>query len=90
MDEVEQDLPKIEPVSSSPRTSNVPKTEWRSCCLVISPSAIKYFIQVGVLTALMAFSATMLVVDGRCESQRNYGSLLMLCLGTMVPSPKVN
>ena len=79
----------IEPVSalsSSPRNS---KKEWKSCCFSINQSAAKYFIQIGILTGLIIYSATMLVIDKDCESQRNYGSLLMICLGTLVPSPKM-
>ena len=75
----------VEPVSPSSRNPIV----WKSCCLTVNPSAIKYFIQVGVLVSLIIFSATMLVIDDRCESQRNYGSLLMVCLGTFLPAPKM-
>lgn len=78
----------IEPVvSSSPRNS---KAEWRSCCYTINPSSTKYFIQVAILASLIVYSATMLIVDGRCESQRNYGSLLMVCLGCFLPAPKMS
>lgn len=76
----------IEPVAPiSPRNA-----EWKSCCLTVNPSAVKYFIQVAILASLIAYSATMLIVDGRCESQRNYGSLLMVCLGVFLPQPKMN
>ena len=74
------------PVSSSPRNS---KKEWKSCCFRINQPATKYFIQVGILSGLIIFSATMLVVDKHCESQRNYGSLLMVCLGCFLPTPKM-
>ena len=73
----------VEPVNP---TSEV----WKSCCLTMNPSAVKYFVQVGILSSLIIFSATMLVVDNNCESQRNYGSLLMVCLGTFLPAPKIN
>ncbi len=78
----------IEPIApiSSPRNS---KNEWKSCCLTVNTSAVKYFIQIGVLSSLIIFSATMLVVDDRCESQRNYSSLLMVCLGCFLPTPKM-
>ena len=78
----------IEPVApASPRNS---KSEWKSCCLTVNPSAVKYFIQVAILASLIVYSATMLIVDGRCESQRNYGSLLMVTLGVFLPQPKMN
>jgi hypothetical protein len=63
---------------------------WKSCCFSINPSAVKYFVQVGILAGLIIYSATMLVVNPTCESQRNYGSLLMVCLGCFLPTPKMN
>ena len=82
----------IEPSTNRrPENSISPKekTEWRSCCFSINQSATKYFVQIGILSSLIVYSATMLVIDRNCESQRNYGSLLMICLGTLVPSPKM-
>ena len=81
----------IEPLVSV-RTENTPQskpTQWRSCCFTISPGAVKYFVQVGILAGLIIYSATMLVVNQSCESQRNYGSLLMVCLGCFLPTPKM-
>lgn len=63
--------------------------EWRSCCLKVDKNALKYFIQVGILGGLIIFSATMLVIDKDCNSQRNYSGLLMVCLGCFLPSPKL-
>lgn len=65
-------------------------TEWKSCCLRVDKSALKYFVQVGILGGLVIFSAVMLVIDKDCTSQRNYSGLLMVCLGTLIPSPKIN
>jgi hypothetical protein len=62
--------------------------EWRSCCFSINSSAAKYFVQATVLTSLITYSAVMLVVNEDCNSQRNYSSLLMMCLGILIPSPK--
>jgi hypothetical protein len=70
--------------------SNKEKQEWRSCCFSINQSAVKYFVQIGILSGLIIFSATMLVIDNNCESQRNYGSLLMVCLGCFLPTPKMS
>ena len=78
----------IEPLVSV-RTETPKQTQWRSCCFSINPQATKYFIQVGILSGLIIFSATMLVVNPACESQRNYGSLLMVCLGCFLPTPKM-
>jgi hypothetical protein len=63
--------------------------EWRSCCLKADKNMVKYISQVGILGGLIIFSATMLVSDKDCNSQRNYSSLLMICLGTLIPSPKL-
>ena len=65
-------------------------TEWISCCFKMNTSAVKYFVQVSILSGLIIYSAVMLVVSPDCNSQRNYGSLLMICLGTFIPSPKIN
>jgi len=63
--------------------------EWISCCIKMDKSAVKYFTQISVLTGLIVFSATMLVYDTDCNSQRNYASLLMVCLGCFLPQPKM-
>ena len=62
--------------------------EWRSCCFSINSAAAKYFVQASILTSLITYSAVMLVVNDDCNSQRNYSSLLMMCLGILIPSPK--
>ena len=64
--------------------------EWRSCCLKVDKNMVKYVIQVGILSGLIIFSASMLVVEKDCNSQRNYSGLLMVCLGCFLPSPKMN
>ncbi len=83
------DTISIEPCVTTP-VNRSKQTEWKSCCFKMNPSATKYFIQVGILSGLIVYSATMLVVNPDCNSQRNYGSLLMICLGTFIPSPKIN
>ena len=70
-------------------TEEEPNGEWKSCCLRVDKTMVKYIIQVGILGGLITFSACMLVVDRTCESQRNYSSLLMVCLGCFLPSPKM-
>jgi hypothetical protein len=77
MDEPTQPVPEIQ-------------EEWKSCCLKMDKNAVKYFFQVGVLTGLIIFSASMLVIDPDCNSQRNYSSLLMISLGIFLPQPKIN
>ena len=83
----------IEPIVSV-RTENIPmtttkSTQWRSCCFTINTSATKYFVQVSILASLIIYSATMLVIIPECNSQRNYSSLLLFCLGILTPTPKM-
>ena len=83
----------IEPLVSV-RTENtliIPKsTQWKSCCFSINPQATRYFVQVSILVGLIIYSATMLVVIPECNSQRNYSSLLLFCLGILTPSPRMS
>jgi len=65
-------------------------TEWKSCCYKLNPTMTKYFVQVSILSGLIVFSSVMLVKDTDCNSQRNYSSLLMICLGCFLPSPKMS
>ena len=70
-------------------TVNNTNETWKSCCLTMDKGAIKYFSQIFILSGLILFSATMLVIDKDCNSQRNYSSLLMICLGVFLPNPKL-
>lgn len=84
----------IEPIValSSIRSENTPKPNeriWRSCCFSINPVAAKYFVQVSILAGLIVYSAVMLVINQECNSQRNYSSLLLFCLGILTPAPKM-
>ena len=81
----------IEPVVSITgiNTQQPKQLIWKSCCFAVNPSAVKYFVQVLILWSLIVYSAVMLVVNPACESQRNYGSLLMVCLGCFLPAPKM-
>ena len=63
--------------------------EWKSCCLKVDKNMVKYIVQVGILSGLILFSASMLVIEKDCNSQRNYSSLLMISLGTLIPSPRL-
>ena len=65
------------------------ETIWRSCCLTIDRQAAKYFIQVAILSSLIILSSSMLVIDKECNSNRNWSSLLTLCLGVFLPAPKI-
>ena len=71
------------------RQSTMDKT-WKSCCFSVSPVAVKYFIQVATIGGLFTTSLVMLIVDDNCVSQRNWSSLLTLCIGILCPSPRMN
>jgi hypothetical protein len=78
----------IEPVCEIKTSKDA--TEWTSCCLRVDKNAVKYVVQVSILSGLIVFSAVMLVVEPQCESQRNYSSLLLFCLGILSPTPKMS
>jgi hypothetical protein len=81
-------IENISPISPK-EEAKVEENQWKSCCFTINPVATKYIVQVGILSSLIIYSAVMLVVNQDCQSQRNYGSLLMVCLGCFIPSPKM-
>ena len=62
---------------------------WKSCCFTINPAAVKFFIQVGIVSGLILASLTMLIYDKSCDSQRWWSGLLTLCLGVFLPAPKM-
>lgn len=62
---------------------------WKSCCLLVDKSAVKYFIQISILSSLILTSLTMLIYDKSCDSQRWWSGLLTLCLGVFLPAPKM-
>ena len=64
--------------------------ELKSCCFKIDHNAARFFSQIFVLIGLIVYSAVMLVVNEDCNSQRNYSSILTLCLGAFLPSPKIS
>ena len=67
---------------------NLQSKPWRSCCFEMDKSCVKYFTQVSILYLLIIYSCTMLIVVPDCESQRNISGLLMIAIGTLIPSPK--
>jgi len=68
----------------------LPKNELKSCCFKIDHNAARFFSQIFVLIGLIIYSAVMLVVNTDCNSQRNFSSILTLCLGAFLPSPKIS
>ena len=69
---------------------NESRNELKSCCFMIDHNAARFFSQIFVLIGLIVYSAVMLVANEDCNSQRNYSSILTLCLGAFLPSPKIS
>ena len=74
----------------SNESRNESRNELKSCCFKIDHNAARFFSQIFVLIGLIVYSAVMLVVNEDCNSQRNYSSILTLCLGAFLPSPKIS
>ena len=70
--------------------NNEEETEWKSCCLRVDKGMVKYIIQIGILGGLIIFSSVMLVLSPECNTNRNYASLLMVCIGIIIPQPHLN
>ena len=70
------------------RQSTLGKT-WKSCCITADKGAVKYIIQVATIGGLFTTSLVMLIIDDNCVSQRNWSSLLTLCIGILCPSPRM-
>lgn len=70
------------------RQTSLGKT-WKSCCITADKGAVKYIIQVIILSSLIASSVIMIIVDKDCNSQRYYAGILMICLGVFLPSPRI-
>lgn len=83
-----QTLYRVDEKEKPPK--NELKREWVSCCFKIDHNAARFFSQIFVLIGLIIYSAVMLVVNQDCNSQRNYSSILTLCLGAFLPSPKIS
>jgi hypothetical protein len=83
------DTNSLEPLKMSEIEQQPQKPrEWRSCCLTMNSSAVKYFTQVIILYILILYSCTMLIVYPDCQSQKNFSALLMIAIGTLIPNPK--
>jgi hypothetical protein len=70
------------------RQTSLGKT-WKSCCITADKGAVKYIIQVATIGGLFTTSLVMLIIDDNCVSQRNWSSLLTLCIGILCPSPRI-
>ena len=75
---------------SEGESDNENRNELKSCCFKIDHNAARFFSQIFVLIGLIVYSAVMLVANEDCNSQRNYSSILTLCLGAFLPSPKIS
>ena len=81
-DNVQVNINQREPIDNR-------ETTWKSCCMSMDKSAVKYFFQVGVLGSIISTSIVMMVTRAGCDEQRNWSAILMLCLGVFVPTPRM-
>ena len=86
---IEKEVTHMEKRSEG-ESDNENRNELKSCCFKIDHNAARFFSQIFVLIGLIVYSAVMLVVNEDCNSQRNYSSILTLCLGAFLPSPKIS
>ena len=78
------------PTNNVSHTSRVESERiWKSCCITMDKSAVKYFFQVGVLGTIIGSAIAMLIIHPNCDEQRNWSAILMLCLGVFVPTPRM-
>ena len=69
--------------------AEIERTIWKSCCFQVDRDMVRYCTQVGVLFSAGVFSGVMLIINPECNAQRNYSSILMMCLGVFLPTPKI-
>ena len=62
---------------------------WKSCCLELDKDAAIYFTQMGILSSIIAFSAVMLSKSDTCEDTNTFIGLLTMCIGIIIPNPKM-
>lgn len=70
------------------------RREWRSCCLIFDKDFCRFFTQLGILCATMTFCAIQLTKihqgTDECNAKSNtYIGILTMCLGIIIPSPKL-
>jgi hypothetical protein len=87
MDSVDLEVGNIINVTNNENNNN---NIWKSCCFRVDKNALKYFVQISILSSLIVFSSVMLVVKPDCESQKSWGSILTFCLGVVIEAPKFN
>ena len=73
---------RIDAKNSKPRV-------WKSCCLELDKDFAIYFTQMGILSSIIAFSAVMLSKSDTCEDTNTFIGLLTMCIGIIIPNPKM-
>ena len=63
--------------------------EWRSCCLTVDRDAVIFISQMGILGCLVAYSSVQLAYTESCDKSRVWSGILTLCVGLILPSPKL-
>jgi hypothetical protein len=63
--------------------------ELRSCCFYLDKRVMEYFTKIIVLFIFCVFFCVQLFRIDNCDSNQLYSSLLTLCLGIFLPSPRL-
>lgn len=63
---------------------------WSSCCFRLDKRAVVYFSQLGISLVTISFCIYQLVHLENCEAQSLYSGILMLVVGTWLPSPQLH
>lgn len=63
---------------------------WRSACIEIDREFVVFMSSYFVLTGLLTFFCVGLYKAESCEQSNLYQSLLLLILGVILPSPRMN
>jgi hypothetical protein len=63
---------------------------WTSCCFRCDKGMVVYISHTTILASMMVYSAGMLSMSDTCESQNIWQSLLTMCIGLLIPAPKMN
>ena len=63
--------------------------KWESCCLRVDKRALSFFTQAAFSAGIVAFTVSMMAINGDCASFSRYSPLLTLVVGVWLPSPNL-
>lgn len=62
---------------------------WKSCCIVLDPEFTQFFVKYLILVMLMVFFGIELHLSDDCHDRNLFQTLLSLCIGIAIPSPRL-